>query len=131
MTDIDDRIRGALDEDDKAFLASLEEDRGLFRQIGDSWQGPMGGWAKFAFAIAVAFGIIMLLVAWQVIQTMHGHSAAEHTIWAIALLMVLTMLGFIKQWIFERMNMLTILREVKRLQVQVAMLQQQGDGGRD
>lgn len=124
MTDTDDRIRGALDEDDKAFLASLEEDRGLFRQIGDSWQGPMGGWAKFAFAIAIVFGLIMLVVAWQVIQTMHGVNAAEHTVWAIALLMVLTMLGFIKQWIFERMNMLTILREVKRLQVQVALLEE-------
>lgn len=123
MTDIDDRIRGALDEDDKAFLASLEEERGLFRQIGDTWQGPMGGWSKLAFAMAVVFGLVMLVLAWQVIQTMHGHSVAEHTIWAIALLMVLTMLGFIKQWIFERMNMLTILREVKRLQVQVAMLE--------
>lgn len=127
MTDTDDRIRGVLDEDDKAFLASLEEDRGLFRQIGDSWQGPMGGWAKFAFAIATAFGLIMLFVGWQVIQTMHGGNAAEHTIWAIVLLMVLTMLGFIKQWIFERMNMLTILREVKRVQVQLAMLEERLD----
>lgn len=124
MTDIDDRIRGALDEDDKAFLASLEGERGLFRQIGDTWKGPMGGWAKLAFAVAVAFGLLMIFVAVQVI---HTRDVAEHTLWAIALLAVLNMLGFLKQWIFERMNMLTILREVKRLQVQVAMLEQDRD----
>ena len=121
---IDDRIRAALDEDDKAFLASLESDRGLFRQLGDSWQGPMGGWAKFAFAISVVFGALMLGAIWKVV---HTSNAVEHTLWAIALLAVLMMLGFLKQWMFERMNMLTILREVKRLQVQVAMLQEERD----
>ena len=120
MTDINDRIRDALDEDDKAFLESLETERGLFRQIGDSWKGPMGGWAKFAFAMSVLFGLLMLGVIYKVIHS--TDSAFEHSMWAIALLAVLIMLGFIKQWMFERMNMLTILREVKRLQVQVALL---------
>ena len=120
MTDINDRIRDALDEDDKAFLESLETERGLFRQIGDSWKGPMGGWAKFAFAMSVVFGLLMLGVIYKVIHS--TDSAFEHSMWAIALLAVLIMLGFIKQWMFERMNMLTILREVKRLQVQVALL---------
>ena len=119
MTDIDDRIRGALDEDDKAFLDSLESDRGLFRQIGDSWRGPMGGWAKLAFFIALVGGVLMIFVA---IQVAHTRDPIGHMIWAIVLLGVITMLGFVKQWIFERMNMLAILREVKRLQVQVAML---------
>ena len=123
MTDIDDRIRGALDEDDKAFLDSLESERGLFRQIGDSWRGPMGGWAKFAFAMSLVFGALMLGVIYKVIHS--TDSAFEHSMWAIALLAVLIMLGFLKQWMFERMNMLTILREVKRLQVQVAMLAEQ------
>ena len=125
MTDIDDRIRGALDEDDKAFLDSLESERGLFRQIGDSWKGPMGGWAKFAFAMSLVFGGLMLAVIYKIINS--TDSAFEHSMWAIALLAVLIMLGFLKQWMFERMNMLTILREVKRLQVQVAMLAEQNE----
>ena len=119
MTDIDDRIRDALDADDKAFLDSLESDRGLFRQLGDSWKGPMGGWAKLAFAMSIAFGVLLLVVAWQVA---HTSDPIGHTLWAIAMLAVIIMLGFIKMWMFERMNMLTILREVKRLQIQVALL---------
>ena len=57
MSTIDDQISTALDEDDKAFLASLDEERGMFRQIGDSMHGPLGGWAKFSFAIAILIGI--------------------------------------------------------------------------
>ena len=43
MTDTDARIRSALDADDREFLASLGPDRGMFRQIGDSMHGPLGG----------------------------------------------------------------------------------------
>ena len=62
MTNIDDRIRGALDEDDKAFLENLREDRGMFRQIGDSMTGPLGGWAKVVFGCAVLIGLAMLWI---------------------------------------------------------------------
>lgn len=124
MPNQDDRITEALDEDDKAFLASLEEDRGLFQQIGDSLQGPLGGWAKLAFAMSVVFGAILLFVIWQVAHTSHP---VVHTLWAISGVAVLIMLGFLKMWLFNRMNMLTILREVKRLQVQVALLSEKQD----
>ena len=41
MTDLDNRIRTALSADDEAFLNSLEKERGLFAQIGESFRGPM------------------------------------------------------------------------------------------
>ena len=37
---------------------------------------------------------------------------------------LLVMQGFLKEWMFARMNMLTVLAEVKRLQLQVALLEQ-------
>ncbi len=119
MTDTDDTIAKALDADDRGFLDTLEEDRGLFRQLGDSWQGPLGGWAKLVFAFAVVLGGLLLFTIWQVA---HTRDPIEHTLWAIAALAVLIVQGFIKEWMFARMNMLTIFREVKRLQVQVAIL---------
>ena len=119
MNDADDTIKRALSADDHAFLESLEGERGLFAQIGDSWKGPLGGWAKFAFALAVVFGITLLVLIWQVA---HTRDPVEHTLWAIAALAVLIIQGFLKEWMFNRMNMLTVLREVKKLQVQVALL---------
>ncbi|VVT11718.1 DUF6768 family protein [Erythrobacter sp. EC-HK427] len=123
MTEIDDRIRDVLDADDQQFLSELESDRSLWRQIGDSMAGPMGNWTKLVFALSLVFGGLIVFCFYKVFTTQHQF---EHLMWAIAALMVLTMQGFVKQWLFSRMNMLSILREVKRLQVQVALLKEKG-----
>ncbi|MEM7666913.1 MAG: DUF6768 family protein [Pseudomonadota bacterium] len=125
MSDTDDRIKDALSADDYEFLNNLEADRGLFAQIGDTWKGPLGGWAKLIFGFTVAMGLLFLFVIWQV-----AHSTNEpivHALWAISGVALLVIIGFAKEWMFARMNMLTILREVKRLQVQVAMLAEKDD----
>ena len=46
--------------------------------------------------------------------------------WGLTTIGLLVMQGFLKEWMFARMNMLTVLAEVKRLQVQVALLSEKG-----
>lgn len=121
--DTDNKITDQLSEDDWAFLNSLDEDRGMFQQIGDSWQGPLGGWAKMIFGFTVLLGFVFLFVIWQVAHT--TDHPIIHALWAISAVALLVIMGFAKEWMFARMNMLTILREVKRLQVQVAILAEQ------
>lgn len=124
MTDIDNQIGTALDTDDHAFLASLERDRGMFQQIGDSWKGPLGGWAKVSFGLAIMFGIGLAYSFYRALTAGGGDAMIG---WAFAAIALLIMQGFLKEWMFARMNMLTILSEVKRLQVQVAMLSEAKD----
>lgn len=120
MADLDDKISEALDADDYAFLTKLEADRGMFQQIGDSWQGPLGGWAKLVFGFTFALGMLLLFVIYKVAHS--TDNIMVHALWAIGGLALLIIMGFAKEWMFARMNMLTILREIKRLQVQVALL---------
>jgi len=119
MSEIDDRIRGALDADDKQFLENLEGDRGLFRQVGDSFHGPMKGWM-------VAVNVIILLVSALGIYAIWGFLNAEDTDslirWAALGWAAWTIQIALKQWLWDRINMRSILREVKRLELQVAML---------
>lgn len=117
MSDIDDRIRGALDADDEAFLARLEEDRGLFRQMGDAMHGPLGGWAKLIFAMLFVVGAAFVYSLWMFF---HAEGVEETVTWATAVIGLLVFQGFAKEWFFGRMNTIAILREVKRLQVLVA-----------
>ncbi len=119
MSNIDERIAGALSDDDRDFLASLDEGRGMFQQIGDSMQGSLGGWAKFAFAIAFAVGIGL---AYSFYRAITSDATDAMLGWGLVCIGLLIMQGFLKEWMFARMNMLTVLREVKRLQVQLAML---------
>lgn len=122
MTHSDERIAQALDKDDHAFLASLDSDRGMFQQIGDSWKGPLGGWARFSFVIAIGIGIALAYSFYRAL-TADGDAMIG---WALTCIGLLVMQGFLKEWMFARMNMLTLLSEVKRLQVQVALLSEKG-----
>ena len=124
MTDSPDtRITAALSEDDRAFLNSLEAERGMFQQIGDTWKGPMGIWAKLIFAFSVVLGLLFVFVLWQAAHT--TDHPLIHALWAIAGVALLVVLGFAKEWMFNRMNMLTILREVKRVQLEVVALREE------
>ncbi|MBD2842436.1 DUF6768 family protein [Erythrobacter rubeus] len=115
----DSRIADALGSDDHAFLASLDEDRGMFQQIGDSWHGPLGGWARVGFGAAIVIG---LALAYCFYRAVTADAGGEMIGWGLTTIGLLIMQGFLKEWMFARMNMLTVLREVKRLQVQVALL---------
>ena len=120
MTEIDDRIRAALDDDDRAFLASLDNPRGLFGQIGDSLGGPLGGWAKLVFVMTFVLSLVMVYAVWRMFV---AAELREVVLWATSVVVLVMAVGFMKDWLFSRMNMFFILREVKRLQVQVALLE--------
>lgn len=124
MTDIDDAIRAGLDADDRAFLSSLDDERGLFRQLGDSLGGPLGGWAKVVFAMTFVMGLVLIVSVWQLLI---AETTRDQILWATAAMALVMSTGFLKDWLFSRMNMFTVLGEVKRLQVQVAMLESKTD----
>ena len=118
MNTIDERISDALSEDDRAFLASLDEGRGMFTQIGDVLTGPLGGWSKLIFAVAFVLGFVLIYAGWQFFT---ASATDDYIWWGLVTLAILMMQGFIKEWFYNRMNMISILRELKRLQVQVAL----------
>ena len=123
MTEFDDRLRAALDAGDEAFLQELDEGRGMFAQIGDTLSGPLGGWAKLIFFVALVLGFGLLYAVWQLFTV---ETDRELFIWVTATLALLMAQGFVKQWFFERMNLMTILRELKRIELRVARIEERG-----
>ncbi len=123
MTTHDERIATALDQDDQAFLASLETDRGMFEQLGGTMTGPLGAWARFGFVVAVVIG---LCIVYSLYRAFSAPGDTAMIGWGLTTIGLLVMQGFLKEWMFARMNMLTVLAEVKRLQVQVALLSEKG-----
>lgn len=119
MNTHDERITAALDADDRAFLDSLDDGRGLFTQIGDMLDGPMSGWTRVVFIAPILIGLALAYCVWQMFV---AEGLREIILWATGAIALMIMQGFTKDWLFSRMNMLNILREVKRLQVQVALL---------
>lgn len=121
MTEFDDRLRAALDADDEAFLKELDSERGLFAQIGDTLTGPLGGWAKLVFVIAFLMAMVMFYTIYRVSI---AETDREFFGWALGALAALISTGMIKQWFFERMNLMAVLRELKRIELRVARMEE-------
>lgn len=123
MTSTEERIRASLSEDDEAFLRRLQTERGLFAQIGEMFRGPMRWWtvAVNVFVLAAtAAGI------WAVVRMLGAESTRGLILWAAAAWAAWTLQITLKQWLWHRMHTLSVLRELKRLELRLARLEDRG-----
>ena len=119
MSKFDDTLRDSLSADDEAFLKSLDDEPGLFVQLGAAFAGSMKAWTVFAVVFSLGFFVFSLFALWQ------AHIAADTQraiLWTTLALGAWISVGLIKIWFWLRMNHLNILREIKRLELQVARL---------
>lgn len=123
MTDTDRRIRDALSADDEAFLDSLDKDRGLFAQIHETFRGPMR-WltivANVLVIAATAAGI------WAIVKILGADDTRALILWAAFGWAAWTIQIALKQWLWDRINTLGILRELKRIELRIARLEEGG-----
>jgi hypothetical protein len=120
MTAFDDRVKSALDADDEAFLRELDADRGLFAQMGDTMKGPLGGWAMLTFIMGLPLGAFMFFAVWRMFE---ADGLRELVLWTAGALASALAAGFTKLWFFERLNFIALLRELKRLELRLARIE--------
>ena len=53
MNTFEDRLLTSLNAEDEAFLKELEQDAGLFQQMGMTFTGPLRYWTAFAFIFSL------------------------------------------------------------------------------
>jgi hypothetical protein len=119
MTDTDTRIRAALSAEDQAFLDGLDHERGLFAQVGDMFHGPMGRWTMLVYGMAIA---LSALGAWTIVRMFEATTTRELILWTAAAAAAWSAVSAIKLWAWMRMSTLTILRELKRIELRVAQI---------
>lgn len=119
MGKFENDLGNALNADDRAFLDDLENGRGLFDQLGATLQGPMRFWSYMAFVFTFGFFVMTVYCGWQ---AFHAEQARETVLWAAGALLFFTTVGFFKMWMFDRMNMLSLLGEMKRIELRLAQI---------
>lgn len=118
MSDIDQKIREALDAETAELLNEFGE-QGLFAQLGGLFKGKMGWFTIVTFIIGFIVTIAGLYAAWQFIISDDVAAMIRWGALAWALFQTQMML---KLWSWMRMETNRNIREVKRLELQVAQL---------
>jgi uncharacterized membrane protein YciS (DUF1049 family) len=119
MSKLDDAIHDALSEEDAEFLAKFEKEPHLVGQVFGMFRGPLG-WLNGVFLAAfipiAAFGVF---AAWK-FATLEEVRAMLH--WGAIAGFCVVVLALIRLWFFMELQSSRIVREIKRLELQVARL---------
>ncbi len=117
MTDLEKTLRHSLSADDKTFLQDLEDGRGLFTQLGATFQGPMRFWSVVVWIFVLAASALGFYCIWKMIGAPDTRSLI---LWTAGAWAAWTVQINLKQWIFQRMATLTLLRELKKIELRLA-----------
>lgn len=115
----DDKIREELaartEEIDRLEL----DERGLFGMLFRVFTGSLRRWAAFGMAMTLAF---TALTFWTGYEFFVAADTDARVFWGVLALAGFHAMSMFKMWFFMEMNRHSTLREIKRVEVEVARL---------
>lgn len=115
MRNVDELIDEALDAEERELLRTLDEP-GFFRQAFGVFSGPTG-WIN----VVMMFWQIVLFVAgvWAAWHFFQATDPVTQLRWGLPAMLLLIFAGMLKMALIPRMESNRILRELKRLELQI------------
>ena len=120
MNELDRKIEEALDLEDRALLEEFGE-QGLLAQSFSVFQGKQGWIAGVVTIVSVFLFAGAVYSAWKFFSAADAVAAAQ---WAAGAWFLMTMVAFIKVWFWMRMESNRVVREIKRIELQLALMRQ-------
>lgn len=119
MSNLDRAIREALSKEDAEFLARFDSHSTPVGEVLDTFKGQ---WALMnAFAAFITFALFAAFV-YFVWQMLNAGDVREVVLWSVGAIIAMLGVAMLKMYFWMEMNKNVVLREVKRLELQVARL---------
>ena len=122
MTNLDQAIRQALSAEDAEFLAKFKDETPFHEALG-TFRGQWGAMNIFAAILTFAMFGAFVYCAWNVFTVTDVRASI---IWSAGALLAGIAVAMLKMYFWMEMNKNAVLREVKRLELQVARLAARG-----
>jgi hypothetical protein len=119
MSDIDDKILEALNAEDKEVMGSYGRELGLFGLVAESFKGKLRTAVIAVFLFILIFAVILVFSA---IKFFAVQDIAVKLNWLAVSLAALIVVGLLRLWYWMELNRLSIVREIKRHELQVSLL---------
>ncbi len=119
MNNIDAKIKRALEATDADLADEFDGDQSMMEMVLDTFRGTQK-WLTF---FAIVFGIVFMAGSvFGIIQLFKAQDMHEHILWGLGVMFCLSAVSMMKIWFWMQMNRNSILREIKRVELQVARL---------
>lgn len=119
MTDLDQAIRESLSSEDTELFDRLGADQALHRQVLATFEGQLR-WLNAAGWIA---GLVLFAVASvSAFRFVQAQELGDMLRWGAASALAFAGVALVKVWFWMELQKNAIMREVKRLELQVASL---------
>ncbi len=116
MTNIDRAIRDALSKEDAEFLARFEDSNPIGEALG-TFSGRWGAMNILAVAMSFALFGVFAYCAWN---AFNASDVRATVVWSAGAIWASLAVAMLKIYFFMEMNKNVVLREVKRLELQIA-----------
>lgn len=118
---LDDRIREALRADDQRLFEEVGQEQSFFQQM----IGMLRGRNRWLTALGYVYTFIFTIAAVYCGVRFFGAETERAMIaWAAGTLLFALFVAMLKMWFFLEMNRNSVIREVKRVELQIARLAQ-------
>lgn len=121
---IDDLIKEALSKEEAEFYDQLEE-QNLLEKIGETFKGKTGWLVVFMNLMNLIFFVLFVYCSFQFFNTDETNELIK---WTAAGFLCWSFMAFIKLYVWMQMNKNDVLRELKRLELQVSVLSNKQKG---
>ena len=122
--DIDDLITEALDAEDRDLLGRYAPQPGFFTQALAIFSGSMGWVMAVVMAMVFVFLIVMI---WTGVEFFQASDPIMAMRWGLGTLATVQVLLFLRGVLFQQILTNQVLREVKRLELQIVRAQHRSD----
>jgi len=116
---IDERIRNELHDQGNAVDELNLEEKSLFGMLNRVFTGGLARWAAFAMALTLVF---FGLTVWCGYEFFTAAGVDNRVFWGVLAVAAFHGLSMFKMWFFMEMNRHSLTREVKRVEIALARL---------
>jgi uncharacterized membrane protein YcjF (UPF0283 family) len=125
MSDFDDKLRRALES---GRPIELEREETLRQMMAQTFKSRLRWMVLFLWVEAIAVSIAGV---WAAVRLYHAQELKELIVWSTVLVICTIVLVLVKVVGWQWMNKYSILREIKRLELQIAALRESNRPGGD
>ena len=116
---IDQLIKQALTEEESEYLEKLNKEQNVFEELLVSFQGKRKWLSIYIYIITLIF---FGLSIYSLVQFLSVEEIRTMLLWGAATCGALLIVTMLKMWFWMQMDRNAIIREIKRLELQIASL---------